>query len=185
MPYRKLAAGEFYHIYNRGPDKGIIFREPCEYLYFLGKIKEYISRGGVQIIAYCLMPNHFHLLLKLIENEGITKFMMSLCKSYTQAINKKYKRTGTLFEGPYKSIHVDRDEYLWHLCRYIHLNPLKSGVVKDIGSWPYSNWLEFVKKRKGTLVSKEFLDNMLIDDYEKWVLDYYNAGDGDDNVIRK
>ena len=94
--------------------------------------------------------------------------------SYTKAFNKAYHRTGTLFEGPFKAIAVETDAQLNHLCRYIHRNPLDAGLVSDLTDWPYSNYLEWVGKRVGTLYDANFVQDQFInsDDYERFVLDY-------------
>ena len=109
------------------------------------------------MIAYCLMDNHYHFLLRQDGDIEISKFMQAVFNIYTKAFNTKYKLSGTLFEGPYKAIHVDRDVYLFHLCRYIHRNPLEAGLVVKPEQWHYSNYAEFIGKRNGTLVDHEFV----------------------------
>ena len=139
--------GEFYHIYNRGVDKRIIFNDQADHfrfielLYVANSVKpsdlRTISRNHktvfewdreenlVSIGAYCLMPNHFHILLTPIQEHGVSLFMNKLCTSYSIYFNKKYERTGALFEGKFKAKHADSDEYLKYLFAYIHLNPVK------------------------------------------------------------
>jgi len=126
------------------------------------------------LIAYCLMDNHYHLLLRQNGDIEISKFMQAVFNVYTKAFNSKYKHSGTLFEGPYKAIHVDRSEYLLHLCRYIHWNPLEAGLVVKPEQWPYSNYAEFVGKRNGTLVDYEFvkLNFGSPETYEDFVMNY-------------
>ena len=77
--------------------------------------------------------------------------------SYSKAFNKRFERSGTLFEGPYKAIEIERPAHLLHLCRYIHANPVKDGLVEEIEQWPYSNYLEWVELRPGTLVDRAFV----------------------------
>ena len=145
-----FAIGEFYHVYNRGTDKRIIFVEDSDYTRFLSllylcnsnfpvNIREQFPKGlsfvdlarfqkGIEIVdicAYCLMPNHFHLLLKEKEENGITNFLTKLSTGYSMYFNKKYQRTGKLFENVYKATHIENDEYLKYLVSYIHLNPIK------------------------------------------------------------
>lgn len=142
-----FAEGEYYHIYNRGTDKRTIFLDKADYKRFVellylsnssqsfvvreiyrshDDIFEYEKRDPlVAIGAYCLMPNHFHILISQIANGGITKFINKLCTGYVMYFNKKYKRTGSLFQGKFKAEHADTDEYLKYLYAYIHLNPVK------------------------------------------------------------
>ena len=138
---------EFYHVYNRGTDKRTIYQSPADYQRFLEllflanssesfnvrdlreKYKEvYDHDRGDQLVAigaYCLMPNHFHLLVTPLVDQGLTKFMGKLMTGYSMYFNKKYDRTGALFEGRFKAKHADSDEYLKYLFSYIHLNPIK------------------------------------------------------------
>lgn len=172
--------GAYYHIYNRGANKSTIYSNADEYLFFLRRTKEYLNKAEVDFICYCLMPNHFHFALKQISDNGISKFLARLAQSYTQAINRKYNRTGVLFEGPFRAQQIYDEGHLLRLCRYIHSNPLAAGLVGDINQWPYSNWFEFIGKRRGSLYSDDFLKFIKKDkvNYERFVLDYL----GDDLV---
>lgn len=153
---------EFYHVYNRGTDKRVIYQSPKDYQRFLDllflansdksfnirdlkKDHENIfecTRGNqlVAIGAYCLMPNHFHILVTPLAEGGLSKFMNKLTTGYSMYFNKKYERTGSLFEGRFKAKHADSDEYLKYLFSYIHLNPTsliqtgwKEEGIKDVG----------------------------------------------------
>ena len=146
----KFSVGEYYHIYNRGNDKRIIFMDDHDYrrfqalLYVCNSIKPVdinqhfqedldflelfkIEREDtlVDIGMYCLMPNHVHILIREKREGGISKFMSKLFVAYVMYFNKKNERTGGLFEGPFKAKHVDSDEYLKYLFAYGHLNPVK------------------------------------------------------------
>jgi hypothetical protein len=125
------------------------------------------------------MPNHYHFLLRQDGTELISLFVQRTFNSYTKAFNKTYQRTGTLFEGPFKSIHVETDNHLIHLCRYIHLNPLEAGLVTNLDDWPYSNYLEWVGKRAGTLYDVQFVQTYFAnpDEYEQFVLEYIPSKD--------
>ena len=147
MAERKFAFApdEFYHLYNRGNSKQVIFRDVYDYRHFIqllyiandvGPIKlrdvsvnntfEYVrDEQLVAIGSYCLMPNHFHILIKQIEDNGISKFMQKVATGYSMYFNSRYERTGGLFEGRFKARHADSDEYLKYLFSYIHLNPVK------------------------------------------------------------
>lgn len=136
-----LIIGEYYHLYDRGVEKRKIFQCADDYRHFiflmyicnteksivLRDIDKDFDRGEtiVDIGAYCLMPNHFHILLKEKTEGGISNYMLKLLTAYSMYFNKKYKRTGRLFESVFKSSHVDNDRYLKYLYSYIHLNPAK------------------------------------------------------------
>jgi len=178
MPPRKtqFLKGNFYHIYNRGSNKENIFRKDENYRFLLQRVKKYTMRDHISTIAYCLMPNHYHFLLRQDSDIPISKFMQAIFNSYTKAFNRMFSRSGTLFEGRFKSVYVDSDEYLIHLCHYIHRNPINSSppLVKKIDNWEYSNYLEWIGKRNGKLVDNSFIQehfpnrNM----YQEYVLDY-------------
>ena len=138
---QSFAVGEYYHLYNRGTEKRIIFLEKKDYRHFLflmyicnteksitlRSIGEFFERGEtiVNIGAFCLMPNHFHILVREKIENGISTYMRKLLTGYSMYFNKKYKRTGKLYESVFKSIHIDKDTYLKYIYSYIHLNPAK------------------------------------------------------------
>ena len=127
----------YYHTYLRGNNKQAIFQDRSDYDYYMHLINRYISKkeqvndcgrvfpnyyGKVEILAYCLMPNHFHMLIYQIETPYLEKFMRSMMTSYSRYYNLKYNKTGPLFESRYKGILIDNESYLLHISRYIHLN---------------------------------------------------------------
>ena len=152
-----FAPDEYYHLYNRGNDKRKTFLDHRDYIRFLaslylgnsrqvihpsdwpGKNIENVFQAVsiklpnrlIDIGAYCLMPNHFHLLVREKEDNGITHFMQKLQTGYSMYFNKKYERSGSLFESRFKARHVDNDRYLNYLLAYIHLNPVKIVDPKD------------------------------------------------------
>jgi putative transposase len=178
MPARNIVktyvAGGYYHIYNRGIEKRIIFMDEMDYKTFLKYLKEALSpppdpknmrvtvnlKGGtfkglpkpvknfkdsINLIAYCLMPNHFHLLVEQTEIMDMKKFMQSIITRYSMYFNKKYNRVGKLFQGHYKAVLVSDENYLLHLSRYIHLNPYEyTKHLKDA----YSSYPEYLGRRK-------------------------------------
>jgi hypothetical protein len=109
------------------------------------------------VIAYCLLPNHYHWLLRQDGDTPAGKVPKRVFGSYSQAFNNAYERSGTLFEGPYEAIAVETDSYLLHLCRYIHANPVRHKLVSLPEEWPYSNYPEWVDKRPGTLLDPTFV----------------------------
>jgi len=169
MPRRSIlfSPGQYYHIYNRGNNRQAIFFEPENYLYFLRRLKIYI-RPTATIVAYCLMPTHYHLLVRIkflqdqlpSDQKTITAFshaMQNFLISYTKAINKRFSRVGALFQGAFQAKLIELDPYLVNLCLYIHANPVKDGLVAQPEDWPYSNYLEWLGKRNGELVDHEFI----------------------------
>jgi REP element-mobilizing transposase RayT len=145
MPSRRIPfrTHEVYHVYNRGVARQRIFFSAGHYRFFLQRISEYVLPVA-NIVAYCLMPNHYHLVMQL-KDESLSESMRSLGCSYTQAINKCLGRRGPLFESRFKAIHVDSDRYLDHLSRYIHLNPLVGGLVKTPERWAFSSLHDYLR----------------------------------------
>ncbi len=185
-----MAPNEVYHIYNRGTEKRNIFLTERDYerfvaLLYLSNSKNPIrmeeqqgrtlrelletERGEplVDIGAYCLMPNHFHLLLRQREDGGISKFMQKLVTGYTMYFNVKNDRTGTLFQGRYKSKHAGEDRYLKYLMSYIHLNPsalfnsdsVRSNLDTQLEAYRHSSYADYAGyvRPEGKLIAKDAL----------------------------
>ncbi|MDR1969789.1 MAG: transposase [Candidatus Nomurabacteria bacterium] len=174
---------QFYHVYNRGINKMEIFLGEDDYNYFeklltrgLSKEKIYdqFSRqysnfaGDVEVHSYCLMPNHFHFLLKQKNAGSIEKFMRSINGAYSMCFNRKYKRRGPLFESRYKAVLVKTDPQLTHVSRYIHLNPIGYRI------WDHSSYSDFVYEPREWVTTDFVLDMFpskkayldYVDDYE-------------------
>lgn len=139
--------GAYYHVYNRGVDKRNVFEDDLDKSRFLDKLDEYLlGRFGnkqTTVAAYCLMDNHFHLLLRQESNHGISETMRRLGSSHTHYFNNKQNRSGRLFEGPFKVKPVDNDGYLASLITYIHLNPLAKTSISTPGQiWSAIQYLE-------------------------------------------
>ncbi len=162
MPYRRAQfyAGGYYHLYNRGNNYQDIFFERENYIYFLRQMRKYLKTDVVDIVAYCLMPNHYHLMI-LLKGEGLANLMQPLLLSYTKAINERYHRVGSLFQGRFKAILVDKEAYLLQLSRYIHLNPVAVALVKRPEDWEFSSYRDFIGLRNGTLVKPNALQPYL------------------------
>ena len=170
----KLAVGKVYHIFNKSIADFKIFTADAELLRMKNLIKYYqvknmplrfshfmnvfkesgfnknfisVSQGKekfVQIIAYCIMPTHLHLILKQLEKDGISIFMSKILNSYARYFNVKYKRKGPLWEGNFKNVLVNTDEQLLHLTRYIHLNPITAYLVDKPEHWPASSYRQYL-----------------------------------------
>ncbi len=127
----------------------------------------------IQIIAYCIMPTHFHLILKQLKENGISIFMGNILNSYSHYFNIKHKRKGPLWEGRFKNVLVKSDEQLIHLTRYIHLNPTSSGIVNKPEDWCYSSYMEYIAKDKIKEIICNYSDIIQIskDSYKQFVED--------------
>jgi putative transposase len=151
---------DYYHLYNRGNNYNNIYFGKENYLYFLRLLRKHLIERDILILAYCLMPNHYHLLVAG-EVDNLPRAMQALSIAYTKSINRRFERVGTLFQGGYRSIRVSNDEYLLNLCRYIHLNPVKAGFVDRPESWEFSSYLEYAGLRPGTLPQQRVIREML------------------------
>lgn len=201
MPYRitPFIDGQFYHIYNRGIEKKPIFLNRRDQNRFLQTMKYYQFEGPkprfsnsfknpffkkqdlnkkiVEIICYCIMPNHFHFLIKQVKEGGITEFLSKLSNSYTKYFNTKHKRIGPLLQGEFKAVLVESDEQLLHLSRYIHLNPLVSYVVKDLNLYEWSSYEEYVIPKNGLCAKEDILGFFKTPEkYKQFVLDQADYG---------
>ena len=149
---KQFLADNYYHIYNRGVNRQAIFFQKKNWGFFISKLRQYFVSSIVDILAYCLMPNHYHLLVYIkVDDLFSCKVMQPFGTSYTKAINAQEKRVGPLFQGRFKGKLVENGRYLHHLTRYIHLNPVEAGLVARPEEWPYSSYLEYVGLRPGTL----------------------------------
>ena len=145
----QFAAGCYYHLYNRGANRHSIFVDDHDYWDFLNRLRKYAALHDTTPVAYCLMPNHFHLLVRQEGEDRSGLTVQIACNGYTQAFNRRHEHSGTLFQGRYQRILVDSDEYLRQLCRYIHANPVKDGFALQPELWPYSNYVEWVSPPPG------------------------------------
>lgn len=156
----------YYHIYNRGVEKRIIFQDDQDYKVFLSYLKFYLTdptlRGStpksfpsqqlknhthqIKLIAYCLMPNHFHIYVKQSNGYAINHFMRSLSTRYAMYFNKRYQRVGPLFQGIYKAIYIDNELQYLYLSKYIHRNPLDLPhyTPQTLSEYPYSSYPNFL-----------------------------------------
>ena len=213
MALRKqvFAPGEYYHLYNRGTEKRIIFLDEQDYHHFLflmyicnteksialRNVGEFFERGEtiVDIGAFCLMPNHFHILVHEKKEGGVSMYMRKLLTGYSMYFNKKYKRTGRLYEGVFKSIHASKDTYLKYLYSYIHLNPAKlidknwkenkkrnaAKLLDYVFSYPYSSLKEYIDKKFKIVDPSEFpvyFKNPI--DHKKELLEWLDLDDDSD-----
>ena len=199
-----IVTGEVYHTFNRSIARQPIFLNTRNYsralelinfysytqprlrfshynrlalkekLDFLNDLKNN-GRKQIQIFAFCLMPNHVHFLMKELEKKGISKFMSNFQNSYAKYFNLKTDRSGSLFQSMFKAVRIESDEQLIHVCRYIHLNPLTSYVIKDVSdleNYLWSSYTEYFKESSDsidtTLISSFFPSK---NEFRKFTLD--------------
>lgn len=220
MPARNrvkiYVSNAYYHVYNRGVDKRLIFQDDEDYRVFLSFLKFYLSEqpsvishpvalvtgsdpvrirplksffNEIRLIAFCLMPNHFHLLFWQEKNDSMCKFMQALCTSYSMYFNHKYKRLGHLFQGTYKGVYIENDTYLLHLSRYIHLNPseLTGSDPVNLSGYRYSSYPYFLKLKRANWINPGSILNFFksaqritipdIFSYQSFVEDYKGSHD--------
>jgi putative transposase len=198
---KQFEAESMYHVYNRGVDKRIIFEDKRDYAVFLSFLKYALlsddsnkeinaveadllteaqrfnlRREGLadrlELVSYCLMPNHFHLLLYQYEPDAITKLMRSVATGYSMYFNKRHKRVGSLFQGVYKASKINSETYWTHISRYIHLNPLDLG--QDYMLYEYSSYRVYMGSIKQDWVKPRLImdDFKSSKEYEKFVADH-------------
>lgn len=218
--------GEIYHIYNRGVEKRKIFMDELDYLRFihdlfefndeqpanlnftyyfnkqskevgLPKIKRKPRRFLVDILSFCLMPNHFHLMVRQKGDNGISEFIRKIGGGYTNYFNQKYERVGPLFQGKYKYVHIVNNSHFTHLPNYIHLNPVKlimpnwkervirdyKEVIKFLENYRWSSFPDYIgKKNFPSVTQREFLLEILGNsaDYKKDIKNYLKEIDWED-----
>jgi len=167
----------YSHFYNKGFNGQTIFFSKSDYFMLLDLMHKYCCRYNITMVAYCLIPNHYHFLLRQDGEVSDSKYVQTVFNSFVQKINKKYNREGTIFKGRAQSRAVETEAYLYHLCRYIHANPVKHGLVKAPTDWLYSNYREYLQIRKGNLYDSSFFDNVFENpnDYENWVNEYIES----------
>jgi|FLOH01.1.fsa_nt_gi putative transposase len=165
--------GAIFHFYNRTVENELLFREDQDYLLFLRILKKALKAMPVKLYTYCLMPNHFHFLIQQGQGLPVFRLFNALLSSYVQRYNKKYKRRGSLMGGPLQSKYIENNEYLINVSRYIHLNPLKANLVSKLEDWKYSNYSEWIGKRRGSLFNPSLL------------IEYFDTGKEYENSIQE
>lgn len=147
----------FYYIFNRGVNRQTIFFNPGNWSFFLGRLRKYFDPSQATILTYCLMPNHYHLLVNVKCEDFGSAIMHPFGISYTKAINKQQNRVGPLFQGKYQARLIERDAELLNLSRYIHLNPVAAGLVESPEDWEYSSYRDFIGLRDDPLSATNFI----------------------------
>ena len=164
----------FYHLYNRGRSRLSICHDHHDYLDIIDKLKTYSRKYCIAVIAYALLPNHFHFLVRQDNAPRASLLPQRIFNGYSKTYNKKYRHSGTIFEGRVKAKPVQAEAYLLHLCRYIHANPVLHGFARTVDDWVYTNYPEWMGTRDGTLVDRQFIRAHFESPaaYQAFVLDY-------------
>ena len=158
-PKEFFIKGEYFHIYNRTIFPYKLFNEENDYRWFQKKFEEKMKIYPATVIAYCLMPNHFHFLIRQESDKPIYRIFNDTLSSYVRHYNFKYKRRGSLFEGHLQHVHIKENSYFAYLCQYIHYNPKKANLVELLEDWEYSNYLEWIGKGNNKMFDLKVLKN--------------------------
>jgi putative transposase len=174
MPTR-FYPGNIYHLYNRGNDRQRIFLEPENYRFFLNRLTHFFRIADTDLLAYCLLPNHYHLLVRLQNDTDFSNVLRRFITSYVKSFNKWHDRVGHVFQGSTRSKLVDDDRFLAHLCRYIHLNPVAAGLTKLPEEWKWSDYRQWVDENEESARPNVALRTTLFstaEEYRRFVLEY-------------
>ena len=198
-----IAPGEYYHLCNRAVNKQVIFYDSNDYfrflfltLYFQSEMKfqqinrlvkefvqhrvldsidvdKIVDKRAVELVAFCIMPNHFHLLIKEVEEEGIASYMQRVLNAYAKYYNTKYEKSGHVFQGPYRAVHIEDDRQLLHVSAYIHRNPREIAKwFKKEEQYPWSSYQDFIRENRwGNLLLSDIVLGQFKDklEYHKFV----------------
>jgi REP element-mobilizing transposase RayT len=173
-----LLPDNIYHIYNRANGSESLFREERNYFFFLGMLKKHVSPVA-DIFAWCLLDNHFHLMIK-VKPEGdltkpdVSKKLSNCFNAYTKAYNKTYSRNGSLFQRPFKKKEVLHQEYFTRLMLYIHNNAARHGFVNHFKDWPHSSWFQFETDENILFLTEEYY-RIITPETKKIVFDWFGG----------
>ena len=156
--------GNYYHLINRGCNRESIFKCEADYLELINRIKSSNHNSLVKIISWCLMPNHYHFLVQQNSDKPASSWIRYIFNGYAQYFNKKYKRTGTLFEGRVRPKLITSNDYLFQVITYIHLNPVLANLVERPQDWHFSNFSDWIGKAHTQLTDYNLRD------------EYFNSG---------
>ena len=170
-PLRLNIADGWYHVFHRGTERCRIFADDRDRAHFLELLAEMHARYRIRIHGYVLMDSHYHDLLQT-PDANLSEAMQWLHTSYAAWFNTRHQRVGPLWQGRFGAVPVENSAWAYELSLYIHLNPVKAGLVTRPDEWPYSNYLEWVERRGGTLVDRVFVRGYFpaAADYERFVM---------------
>ncbi len=166
---RVVAVGYPHHVVQRGNNRDTVFFDNKDKEQYLSLLKKYANKWASPILAYCLMNNHVHLLTRPLENVSLYKMMQGLTLCYTQYVNRKYKRTGRLWESRYHSCIVDNEKYLWAVVRYIEQNPVRAIMVNKVEDFSHSSAQAHLNGKQDKILGEGLFDERQRADYAKFV----------------
>jgi putative transposase len=163
-----------YHIYNRGAHRSSMFRKSLHYQKCVELLQKYSVRYRVTLIAYCLMPNHYHLMVRQEKSGSISRFLQTTFNAYVQYFNTMEKHSGTLLQGAAKSKRITSDAHLLRCLAYIHTNPVRASLVRNATEWQYSNYSPWVDDLDASFASRQLRASLIGDgkSYEEFVRNY-------------
>lgn len=181
MPARviPITPGQIYHIYNRGVNKQAIFFSERNYHFFIYRLNEFF-RGFAICYAYCLMPNHYHLLIEVIDELFVSKAFNPFMVSYSKAVNTEQGRVGPLFQGRFQAILIEDETQFLDCVKYIHINPVKAGLVRTPIEWQFSSYRQYINPKTATCVEtakvlSHFDDIQEFRDYSEFGCEEYQS----------
>lgn len=189
--YKESGPGEYFHIFNRGNEKTNIFLDKDDFSFFLLRLRQnlqpsdkekkicrnrFLPEGSFSLVCYCLMPNHFHLLLRQNKDLRTGTLLSRVCTSYSSYFNKKYQRVGHLFQDKFKQVLIDTNEYLVWVSAYIHQNPQVAGIVKIPENYQWSSYSAFIGIDNHLLCDDKVIIDQFGDrkEYKKFVSGSYD-----------
>lgn len=159
----EFESGGYYHLFNRGAGRSLIFFDHSNYRYLLKHVRAYADAHDHGLLAYCLMPNHYHFLIHQRGGIRVGRTLQLALNRYTKAMNRAYGRSGTLFEGPYRAKAVTTVPYLRRVAGYIHANPVKAGLVRRPEQWMFSNYRNWIERGRKTPHERAFIHEHFMD----------------------
>ncbi|OGP92340.1 MAG: hypothetical protein A2156_14750 [Deltaproteobacteria bacterium RBG_16_48_10] len=166
---RIVAVGYPHHIVQRGNNREKVFFNPGDYEKYLSFLRKYSEEKESATLAYCVMPNHVHLLVIPSQDESLAKMMQCITLCYTQYYNREKARTGRLWECRYHSTVIDGDRYLWTVSKYIENNPVRAGIVKKPEDYPYSSAKTHLLGGNNPLLNKPLFDRSELNEYKRFM----------------
>jgi REP element-mobilizing transposase RayT len=164
---REVTDGGIYHVYARGNNKQALFHDPLDYQKYI-KLTQYgLSKENVSLLAFALMPNHLHFLVKIEEASALSKFMSRIQTGYSMYFNFKHKHVGHVFQGRFQSPLVAKDEYLVYVSKYIHRNPVKAGLCDDAGKYPWSSYRNYLGEGGFNFIDTSIVEEVFVANFSK------------------
>jgi REP element-mobilizing transposase RayT len=159
----QFQADGYYHLYNRGAGRNLIFFDHANYRYLIKHVRAYARDHEHGLLAFCLMPNHYHFLIHQRGDVRAGLTVQLALNRYTKAMNRAYGRSGTLFEGPFRAKTVTSISYLRRVSAYIHANPAKAGLVRRPEQWMFSNYRNWIGAGRKTPAERAFIKEHFLD----------------------